>query len=518
MLLVAAPLARASSELASFVCDGAPAVAFADPARKAIARFRDLLEVIEVAAATEKWSRKARAEATRALIAFFTLADVLGVGGSPADDGTWCAALRDVDDDLKDSCPSFAPSTSHEMTRRILVDHLADAEDSFTALCGPPSTILSATIMVRLTVSASQIRARYCADKDALPPELMTLLSEDEARRELGMPELKDVRDMVRHGELLAVTLWTGEVWYPAFQFHFGAVCPEIAEVLPKIVREWDPSRNNGEGRPAGLHGWELALFLHHHHLRFHEDPDVDDAGTIEELLSAVNLLESHVRALRTRSLDTVKEDPSKASIWPCRRMHRVKRVKDSAVRYSTYTKSPPDLRVGVGRLDLPGPEDKPSTGTWYIADTPTGAWREVLDQSPVLTLDAILTRERVELKATRFIRGIARLTGGRAALTSARRRADTLDVAKRIAEQGYRGIKYCLSKERSGNGFALFGPTTAKHPGDPGADSWKLRKRSPALQDRYLREALDWREKNEPYPVILRRFPPTPKWMLSDK
>ncbi|MDR1237763.1 MAG: hypothetical protein LBK28_05940 [Propionibacteriaceae bacterium] len=139
------------------------------------------------------------------------------------------------------------------------------------------------------------------------------------------------------------------------------------------------------------------------------------------------------------------------------------------------------------------------------------GAWREVLDQFPVLTLNAILGRVRHELVSNGPIGNIVLATGGRAALTNARRRIDTLAVAMRAKEANYAGIKYCLNKERTANGFALFGPEGKKNEGDDCVASWTWKATIPALQDEHLLEMLRWRERNDPaFPVVYRCFPPS--------
>jgi hypothetical protein len=131
------------------------------------------------------------------------------------------------------------------------------------------------------------------------------------------------------------------------------------------------------------------------------------------------------------------------------------------------------------------------------------------------VTLDDILTRQRVELASSCTVVDVVDSTQGRATLTSSKR-PDTLDVAKRLAEKGRGGIKYCLSKHLTANGFALFGPKGAHDLEDPDAGSWKENAVVPALQDPELLATLEWRDcHDKQLPIILKRFPPTPEWLI---
>jgi hypothetical protein len=449
----------------------------------------------------------------RAAVALFTLADIVNIIGPEG--RSWCAVLSEIPTpgftlDLGDDIRS--PKLAAQ--KRILADHVDDTFDAVSQLLAAGWEASANVARLRLVVEEA---LRAICEKFAvqrLRRENLELNSAEEVADILGC-SVNDVTVLKKSKGLVWVTTWTGEERYPKFQFDGDRVCSVIQEVLPEIASMRDDS-----GVLHGLHGWPLALFLERYlpYGHTHNDPEIDEAGTFVELLTGMNLWSPHLQLRRTRSLDSI-QGQEQAEIKANTELFRVQEARHAEPFYFTSYDENAGIMPGSGRLDLP---QSTGRGTWYVADNEKGAWREVLDQHPVLTLDDIVGRSRWTLKPLQNIANLAEATGGRAALTAARRRRDTLDVARRIAaatttggELLFRGIRYCLNKDRNGHGYAFFGPTGQSQPGDADLGPWEKTSKTRAVGDGDLWSILAWRELREPeFPVILKRFPgenPTP-------
>ncbi|MDR1293608.1 MAG: hypothetical protein LBK59_01415 [Bifidobacteriaceae bacterium] len=338
----------------------------------------------------------------------------------------------------------------------------------------------------------------------------MSVLVTSDVAAALGVG-LGDVAAMADRREVVSVTTWAGEMVYPEFQFHGGTVCPIVARVLRDIAAKPCAATGMRPDRWVGLHGWSLALFLDHVLRGHRHGVELDHAGTIEELLRSTTLWRPQLAAARTGTLDGINGS-KRTTIAAGRTMHRVTRVGWNPCYFSAYTRDPVsgEIPLETGRLDLPASSGE---GTWYLGDRETGVWREVLDQYPVVTLEEILTKQRVELAPKVRVGGIVDVTGGGARLTAVHRRATTLHVARRLRiDDNAAGVKYSLSKERRANGFALFGTAGEQDLRATDHGEWDQKGRAiPALQDPHLWTVLKWREDNDPLPIVLKRFPPTP-------
>jgi hypothetical protein len=208
----------------------------------------------------------------------------------------------------------------------------------------------------------------------------------------------------------------------------------------------------------------------------------------------------------KTTELDNIN-DTNRAQLTAGSEYYRVQEVRYSSFCYfSCYEDTVESLPENVGRLDLPESGGK---GTWYIADSPGGAWREIIGRRPVITLDDILSRNRLNIKPAITIDAIADTTRGGAWLSRALYREDTLDVARRLEQQGCRGIKYRLNLSVGGCGYALFGPAGGTDPLAARLGRWS-RSSMPAVEDPvvwdFLRE-----QRAEGQLIILRRLPDGP-------
>ncbi|MDR1237764.1 MAG: hypothetical protein LBK28_05945 [Propionibacteriaceae bacterium] len=342
-------IARAAGRLAAYCCGqeeqkGAEAESFEREAAEAINRLRELFESMPELGRkyTLQWYA---GKEIRTLIAFFTLADVVGIHGK-GEDGkwreelTWRSRLTEGLDsnELKELCQWFQPAKSDDMIKRVLPDLAFDVLDAFDKMRG---ISVADVATVPVNSFANSIR-EICAHYDVKPrmSHSVSVLTEAEVATVLGRSAVT-VRGMARRGKIVAVAAWTGERVYPAFQFHGQVICPIVTKVLKDIAGPQEHVAGAEAGRPrkknVGLHGWELALFLHNHlgsseHLRECPDHYVDDAGTIEELLTGMNLWLPHLRARRTRALDGICSADggrdAKTTIGKGKLLHRVTETK----------------------------------------------------------------------------------------------------------------------------------------------------------------------------------------------
>jgi hypothetical protein len=431
------------------------------------------------------------ARVLRVAVAFFTPVDI--VGSPSARPTSWCETLVTYSNPWILSLPHTSRPKRDQDTAMILCEHANDLIDALNDLYLPLWSAKAAKVADGL----DEICGRFGADRSKDSYQELPTISRKDVASKLRV-EPRKVDRMRMKGQLVWVKTWSGGYRYPSFQFDGDKVCPWIEEVLPHAV----------------LEGWPLALFLaqalprpHRHDLR------VDWPKKIEADLGRVGLWRPHLLQPKTGHLDDINGQTTTTMPGPAF-YYRVQDVQYSEPWYfSAYDDRLGSLPADVGRLDLPKAS---GDGTWYLADTSEGAWREILGRRPVISLDDILNRRLWKLTPNQDIDEIADVTAGARPLSFALRRADTLDVARRLHERGLRGIKYGLNLNPASYGYALFGPAGNTDPSVAGLGTWS-HSRTPMVDDPSAWAFLRNRKLEDPrLPVILRRLPDGPGVAIS--
>jgi hypothetical protein len=317
---------------------------------------------------------------------------------------------------------------------------------------------------------------------DCKPVDLLEIDLVDDAwvRDQLGIGP-GQLTELVTKRKVFTVPTWSGEIKYPQFQFVAG----QIVAPLSKAYQQAAP----------GFDGWPFAVWAYGHRS--------ESAAYFQKKLEPRGLW---LKTWRARATNQFKDlDASHLhDIAADTPLYRI-----TTTGYSPYffasvaqrgSKPKSESRKYPGRFDLEG-----DRGTVYLAETADGAWREVLDREPVVTLRKILNRTSWTLTPTTTIK-VADVTPYPADLSTCAIRADTMQLANRLAAN-QKGMRYGLRSSGSQLGIALFGPSGPSLPSRAGLGIWGATSVN-GIHDPALWEYLKVRENDEHNVVVLRRFP----------
>lgn len=319
------------------------------------------------------------------------------------------------------------------------------------------------------------------------------LYAKERACSELGISET-ELENRRKTRAVLSVPTWLGDIRYPGFQFSRGDVKPVIKHIISNVDRR--------------LSDWPLTIFMFTHrdeHENFFVKVLQDrglwrPAWTQQPTREFKGLAAKNFGTRRSRLTlyRVANERYSPFYFSSC------VSVRDAGSLGAPLTEVGAPLETDVGgRFDL---DHETGRGTVYLAESPSGAWAEVLDREPVVTLRSLLGRYEWTLVRKNGI-SLGDVTERGAQIATANR-ADTQALAGRISADGHEGVRYILRARGNEIGVALFGTAGANLPGSVGLGAWSSR-RKPGIEAKGLWDYLSDREKRDvSYPVLLRRFP----------
>lgn len=296
-----------------------------------------------------------------------------------------------------------------------------------------------------------------------------------------------EVDDAVAQRKLVSVESWAGELEFPDFQFRLGHTATIHAWVAFVLA-----------GTPDSFEGWPLAIWLSRNRAKpegFYEEK-LTDRGlwTAAWGQPPVGIFAKEEAWKIRTAID------SGADLW---------RVSPSAITPFRFAQADMPSPGSIGKMRPAGRFDvdraRSDLGSLYLAETPLGAWSEVLDREPVVTLRHLTNRDAWRLKPHRgFV--LVDLDGAGPKVCTTSRRADTQDLATKYAIAGHQGLRACL-RTGGGRSIVLFGTGGKRLPSSGGLGGWSA-KRIPGVQGEPLWDYLADRMEDPDLATVLRRLP----------
>lgn len=317
---------------------------------------------------------------------------------------------------------------------------------------------------------------------DARSPHTLgiNLMTAEWVRDQCGHSDTRPVKRMTRQRRIISVPTWTGERMYPEFQFERG----KLLDSVQLVCREAHSS----------LTDWPLAVWM-----AMHKHQKVP---YFEQRLGEIGLwMPSRLDGPSHQFQDLARAAATDAPFPLSGPLYRVSRSENSPFYFSSADAADPHAG---GRFDLAG---KSGHGSLYTGETPVGAWSEVFDRLPVLTLHDLFERRLWELRPQGPLE-VWNLEHHRPQLFSTRRRADTQEVAAMAFNQRRQGLRVRLRSVGGEMGAVLFGRAGATLPSAAGIGLWNAEP-THGIEDHGLWQYITQREENNSaFPVVLRRFP----------
>lgn len=280
----------------------------------------------------------------------------------------------------------------------------------------------------------------------------MPLLTAEEAADQLKIKTKKreTIEKRAKARELISVQLWTGEERYPQFQFDAAKGLHDAVRV---VCTKADPR----------FRGWALALWM--------IDKTTKPESYFERVLGARGLWTPHWSEAPDDEFSVNEPGVRTTKLQSrTRPYYRVSRNDLSPFFFSTA----PVVKAGsapppAGRFDL---SDTGDHGSIYIADTGEGAWAEVLDRQPLVTLRDLLRRTMWQLQPSDHVDKIADTSSFAVSVAASPNRGNTQAMARVFYEGDRRGMKVTL-RGSSSVGWVLFGLKGARLPVVAGIGPW---------------------------------------------
>lgn len=284
----------------------------------------------------------------------------------------------------------------------------------------------------------------------------------------IGLSEA-EVRARATTSELLTVSTWAGQQVFPLVQIVGGAVPTNLPRLLAAV---------DGEGR---LSRWHLAIWLSQPFRPSGERPvDVLDSEYDEVLgvLQRTRVVHGPPGATPRVADESVFEAAVAGN--HLRAVPAVDAEEAFFYRIAEREYGPFYFSQGKHRFDLlPGAEE----GSVYFALSSAGAFDEVLQRSPVISLDHLLRHTLWKALPARRVTDLFDLSDGNLAeqlgfdaeLTRSLNRDKTQEAARKIHAAGARGIIYDLFESNTGKGVALFGRCGRSQPESSGLPAFAL-------------------------------------------
>jgi hypothetical protein len=376
---------------------------------------------------------------------------------------------------------TFAVPKKAVGVRRLLDDQATDLVEAATELAD--SSPLSGSVyglISSIEDSIDEICRKFGSHRS---PRLdLETWSADETADRLGL-SIQALNALIKNSEILSVISWSGEVKFPIFQFDGGAVKPVFVNLARNVADSFS--------------GWRLAVWAQQHK----DEPD----DFFKTRLTKLGLWKAAWAEPATGDLDRVRGNL--ATVPAGSPLFRIVRSANSPFYFSSSSQgdapaaAPMEPTPPAGRFDL---HRSTQHGTLYLAETARGAWREVLDREPVVTLHDIITRTSWTLTPKQDHK-VSDVTTGSVDVSGSNNRLDTQHLAQRLQPR-FAGIRYRLRSTIDDFGLALFGAAGARQPSVAGIGFWDSDP-SGALDDDGLWEYLSKRDTSDA-PVLLRRFP----------
>jgi hypothetical protein len=377
----------------------------------------------------------------------------------------------------------FQPPDSQWGIQRMLADELEDLRQTVRRLT---------RVMTRPFHSVARIESNTKSIASELGCPDATEMDLDLYDAEAVCDQLDitpaELQAKVDDHEIFTVPDWTGETMYPRFQFLLGKTVDEFSEARKGIAKEFN--------------GWPFAIWLY-------QNKDMG-AGYYKVDLEPRGLWDATWNAPANNQFERLSGN-LKADVPANRPLYRISRdaftpfyFASSATTTASTTARP--VRSGIdtrpGRFDL----SKAGSGSMYLADSKWGAWREVLDREPVVTLHSLLGRTMWTLTPSVEIK-VGDLTKYPVDLVSTSVRAATIQLADRLSRGSIQGMKYLLRSGPNEHGVVLFGNAGPTLPSQTGLGIWGATS-EPAFHDAALWEYLAFRVDEEERAVVFRRLP----------
>jgi len=309
---------------------------------------------------------------------------------------------------------------------------------------------------------------------------------QSEVERSFGW-NTKDVVDAVDNREIVAVQSWTGKLEFPDYQFSLGHT-PGIDHWVSYVLKN----------TPDSFEGWPLAIWLGRNRAK------PDDFYRIKLTERGLWTPEWGTPPAEIFAKEEGCTDKKKIS-----KGRKLWRVSPSAISPFLFAQADMPNAHSKGKMRPSGRFDvdraRSNKGSLYLSETPVGAWREVLDREPVVTLRHLTSRDAWCLRPHRSFT-LVDLAHARSLVSATSRRADTQDLATKYALAGRQGLRVRL---RTGGGWAvvLFGTAGKWLPSPGGLGGWSA-ERVPGVQGPPLWEYLADRMTDPDLATVLRRLP----------
>lgn len=414
----------------------------------------------------------------RVMVVFRSLMAIFEHDLKTASGASWGAHLFSTADFAPVVFEEFEPPTSPPAVQRILADQVADMLEAASDATKLGLSYVSFAMRGQLEEALDGICTYFKTTRK--PPLTIDFWDAEAVRRDLGLADLAAVHRLAARREILSVETWSGETMYPQFQFHLGKILPKMSRLAKSV--------------PESLSGWPLTVFAYEHR----DEPD----GFFKNTLEPRGLWTASWGGKATNQFKHVDGKPE-YTIAAGSPLYRVARTGYSPFFFASTPKRLTKDKTS-GRFDLPHNLNR---GTVYTAETPRGAWREVLDREPIVTLSSLLGRTMWTLSPMTSLH-VGDITGGASsALASTPLRADTRQLAERLSNI-FKGLRYPLRTTMGDKGIALFGPAGPTLPNSANLGMWASESVDGFGHDA-LWEYIAFREKHEKsFPVVLRRFP----------
>jgi RES domain len=424
---------------------------------------------------TTKWTLDDVSRLYRLLVVFQTVMSLLGSRLETHSGKPWGLHLFSEHDFDLVSFDSFVPPTDPTAVKRMLEDQVTDLEEAVQDLSelAPSYRLYGHKAEVKKAVR--EIRKLF--DLRTIPPLTLDLWDAKRVQDELRIDQVK-LDELVASREVCRVKTWSGDHEYPSFQFQAGQVRPPV-------------SYAHKNAAPA-FSGWPFAVWAERH--------QEESKAFFKASLEKRGLWTPTWATRATNQFKDVDGAP-KYQVPASSELFRVTRAGYSPFYFSSI----PKVRTKssqAGRFDLAESERR---GSVYLSESAEGAWREVLDREPVVSLRTVVQRTMWTLTPNTSF-NVANVTSDPTDIAACVIRRDTQQLAARLALHDV-GIRYRLRTSGNEIGIVLFGPTGATLPTTAGLGIWSSQF-TDAVFDASLWKYLDYREEHEGGLVILRRFP----------
>ena len=369
----------------------------------------------------------------------------------------------------------FEPPRQAAAVKRMLEDQITDLEEAAQDLIAIASSYGVFGLKAEVQKAIKAIRTKF--GLETVPPLQLTLWDATRVKDELHIDQAA-LDELVAKRTVFTVRSWAGDDQYPSFQFKAGAVKKAISYAHKNAA--------------PGFSGWSFAVWAEHHQ-------DENEAFFRTQLEKRGLWKPAWSTAATNQFKDVSGTDKHKIAVGT--NLYRVTRSGYSPFYFASVPKSK-SASSQAGRFDLQGDGDK---GSVYMSESAEGAWREVLDREPVVTLRTLVQRTMWTLTPNSTVT-VADVTRSPVDIPACIIRKDTQQLAMRLALHDD-GIRYRLRSSGTEIGIVLFGPQGPTLPSPAGLGIWGSSSHE-AIADKSLWEYLAFREDEEGQLVVLRRFP----------